>query len=561
MGTRLSSGASRPAFRLPQQSTWASPEPGAVTENLPHMSAISSPELVWVGAAELARRIRAREVSATEAVEACIARIEDLNPKLNSVAIPLFEQARREAKEADAAPKRAGDLGPLHGVPITIKEQFQVKGQPSTWGLPSRARELSEQDGPLVQRLREAGGIVIGITNVPQLLLYSESDNPVYGRTNNPWNLERTPGGSSGGEAATIAAGESPLGLGSDIGGSIRVPAHFSGIQGLKPGTRRLTLLDDPPFFESGQEGLVPSPGPLAREVEDLELAMRILAAPGQHQIDWKVPPVPWSEPSQVDVSRLRVGFYLEDDYFPWSTGIKRAVTEASDALRGTVAEVVPWPAPPTREGVELFYGLISAGGDVAVRLLGRNPKTPQIAGLVQVLRTPAVARPALARALRALGEERLADVLGYVRELSAGDYHELVVRAHRFRERVLASMVDAGLDAVICAVHPLPALRHGGSYLLGSVPGPTFLWNLMGVPSGSAAVTRVRGDEQTGRDARSRDRVERAAAETDAGSAGLPIGVQVLAKPWREDIVLALMRVLQDKLRHNPDYPARPID
>jgi fatty acid amide hydrolase len=528
-----------------------------VRENLRDMAAIASSELIWIGAAELARLIRAKEVSANEAVEACLARIEELNPKLNSVAIPLFEQARREASEADVAVKRGDDLGPLHGVPITIKEQFQVKGQPSTWGLPSRARELSDNDGPLVHRLRQAGGIVVGITNVPQLLLYTESDNPVYGRTNNPWDLERTPGGSSGGEAASIAAGESPLGLGSDIGGSIRVPAHFSGIQGLKPGTRRLTLLDDPRFFESGQEGLIPSPGPLAREVEDLELAMRIVAAPDQH--DWKVPPVPWNEPAKVDVSKLRVGFYVEDDYFPWSTAIKRAVTEASEALRGSVAEVNPWPAPPTREGVELFYGLISAGGGTVMRLLGRNPKTPQIAGLVQVLRTPAVARPALARALRAMREERLADVLGYVRELSAGDYQELVVRAHRFRERVLASMVDAGLDAVICAVHPLPALRHGGSFLLGSVAGPTFLWNLMGVPSGSAAVTRVRENEQTGRNSRSRDRVERAAAETDAGSVGLPVGVQVVAKPWREDIVLALMRTLQDKLRGNPDYPTRP--
>jgi fatty acid amide hydrolase len=523
------------------------------------MAMLASRELVWVGAAQLARLIQTKEVSSKEVVEAHLVRIEELNPKLNSVAIPLVEQARQEASEADAAIKRSDELGPLHGVPITIKDQFQVKGLPSTWGLPSRAKELSTHDGPLVHRLRQAGGIVIGITNVPQLLIYTESDNPVYGRTLNPWNLERTPGGSSGGEGATIAAGESPLGLGSDIGGSIRVPAHFNGIQGLKPGTRRLTLLDDPRFFESGQEGLISSPGPLAREVEDLDLAMRIMAAPGQDQIDWKVPPVPWAEPSEVDLSKLRIGFYVEDDYFPWSPAIKRAVTEAADALGGSVAQVDRWPAPPTREGVELFYGLISAGGSTVLRQLGRNPKTPQISGLVQVLRTPAIARPALARALRAAGEERLADVLGYIRELGAGDYQELVVRAHRFRERVLASMVDAGLDAVICAAYPLPALRHGGSYLLGSVAGPTFLWNLMGVPSGSAAVTRVREDEQSGRNARSRDRVERAAAGTDAGSAGLPVGVQVVAKPWREDIVLALMHALQDKLRGNPDYPARP--
>jgi fatty acid amide hydrolase len=119
--------------------------------------------------------------------------------------------------------------------------------------------------------------------------------------------------------------------------------------------------------------------------------------------------------------------------------------------------------------------------------------------------------------------------------------------------------MADAGLDAVICAAHPLPALRHGGSYLLGSVAGCTFLWNVMGVPSGSAAVTRVREDEQASREQRTRDRVMRAAAETDAGSAGLPVGVQVVARPWREDVVLAVMRRLQDSIRERPDYPSRP--
>ena len=512
-----------------------------------------------MGAAELANLIRDRQVSAAEAVEARVARIQELNPKLNSVAIPLFDQARREAGEADAAVKRGDRMGPLHGVPITIKEQFQVAGQPSTWGLPSRSSELAAHDGPLVHRLREAGGIVVGITNVPQLLIYHESDNPVYGRANNPWDLDRTPGGSSGGEGATIAAGESPLGLGSDIGGSIRVPAHFNGIQGLKPGSRRLTTLDDPAFFHSGQEGLLSSPGPLAREVEDLELAMRILAAPGQSDIDHRIPPVPWNEPSKVDVSQLRIGFYVEDDYFPSSLAIKRAVAQAADALRGSVAEVVKWEAPPTREAVQLFYGLISAGGNVVLGQLGRNPKTPQIAGLVQVLKMPGVARPAIARALRASGNDRMADLLGFIRSADATAFHDLVLRANRYRQRALASMADAGLDAVICAAHPLPALRHGGSYLLGSVAGCTFLWNLMGVPAGSAAVTRVREDEQAGRTQRTRDRVERAAAQTDAGSAGLPVGVQVVARPWREDVVLAVMRRLQEALRGRPDYPSRP--
>jgi len=312
--------------------------------------------------------IRAKEVSASQAVEAHLGRIEQLNAKLNSVAIPLFAQARGEAAAADAATRRGDDLGPLHGVPITIKEEFKVAGLPSTWGLPSRVGDLAAQIGPLVHRLRSAGAVVVGITNVSQLLLYIESDNPVYGRSNNPWDVARTPGGSSGGEAATIAAGGSSLGLGSDIGGSIRVPAHFNGIQGLKPGSRRPTTLDDPPFFRTGQEALLASPGPLAREVEDLELVMRVLAASGQDVFDGDVPPMPWREPSSVDVSKLRIGFYLVDDYFASSIAVQRAVGEAAHALRGSVADVVEWDAPPTREAVALFYGLASAGGDSVLR-------------------------------------------------------------------------------------------------------------------------------------------------------------------------------------------------
>ena len=130
-------------------------------------------------------------------------------------------------------------MGPLHGVPITIKDQFLVAGTPTTWGLPNQAGHRAEEDGPLVQRWRQAGAIILGKTNVPQLLYYAESDNPLYGRANNPWNLARTPGGSSGGEGAIIAAGGSPIGMGGDIGGSLRIPAHFCGLTTLKPTSGR----------------------------------------------------------------------------------------------------------------------------------------------------------------------------------------------------------------------------------------------------------------------------------------------------------------------------------
>jgi fatty acid amide hydrolase len=222
--------------------------------------------LTELGAAELARLIASGAVSSREVVAARIARIAAVNPKLNAVVAPRFEEALAEAAAADAAQARGESRGPLHGVPVTLKECFDLAGTPSTFGLPQRATHRATADDPYVVRLRRAGAIVLGKTNVPQLLLYIESDNPVYGRTSNPWNLDRTPGGSSGGEGAIIAAGGSPLGLGSDLGGSIRFPAHFCGIHGLKPTSGRLNFLNK--VLLPGMEGVRDQAGPLARRVE-----------------------------------------------------------------------------------------------------------------------------------------------------------------------------------------------------------------------------------------------------------------------------------------------------
>ncbi len=190
-------------------------------------------------AAQIARRVARREVSALEVVQAHIARIEAVNGRLNAVVVPRFDEARTEAAAADDRLARGEPIGPLHGVPITVKECFHLAGTPASIGLARRQHELSADDGLLVARLRKAGAIVLGKTNLPQLMIWHESDNPVYGRTNNPWDLGRTPGGSTGGEAAIIAARGSPLGLGNDLGGSIRVPCHFCGIHGFKPTSLR----------------------------------------------------------------------------------------------------------------------------------------------------------------------------------------------------------------------------------------------------------------------------------------------------------------------------------
>ena len=205
--------------------------------------------LTSASATELSRMIRDRSVSSSEVVEAHLRRIEQMNPRLNAVVQVLAGQARRRAGEADRATARRESWGPLHGIPVTAKDTIEIRGVPSTGGTMGRADHLPAEDATVIRRLRGAGAIVVGLTNVPELVLAGDTDNLVYGRTNNPYDLSRTPGGSSGGEAAAIAAGLSPLGLGSDVGGSIRLPAHFCGIAGLKPTTGRVPSTGHwPPF-------------------------------------------------------------------------------------------------------------------------------------------------------------------------------------------------------------------------------------------------------------------------------------------------------------------------
>jgi fatty acid amide hydrolase len=191
-------------------------------------------ELNKLSAAELIKGYREHQFSVAEVVESYIHRIKQMNETVNAVVVPLFDQARSEAKILDEMLLRGKIKGLLHGVPVTIKENIDVSGTPSTWGIEGREHENAKTDDPTVQRLRDAGAVIIAKTNAMQLLMGCETVNPIYGRTNNPWSLERTPGGSSGGEGASVASFFSPIGVGTDIGGSVRTPAHFCGIHALK---------------------------------------------------------------------------------------------------------------------------------------------------------------------------------------------------------------------------------------------------------------------------------------------------------------------------------------
>ena len=287
-------------------------------------------DLHFKSAAEIARLIRERKISAIETLEHFLARVEKYNPRLNAIIWLDAARARERARAADAALAKGEIWGPLHGVPMTIKESYNVAGSPTTWGDPDLKNNVTETSALAVERLEKAGVVLFGKTNVPLLLADHQSFNAIYGTTNNPWDLARTPGGSSGGSAAALAAGLTGIEAGSDIGGSIRIPAHFCGVFGLKPtwGVAAPKGQALPGSYAYADMSVI---GPLARGADDLEIALNAMAGPDEIDgIAWKVDLPGCGAASLKD---FRIAVKLCDPNCEVETGYADALQALADAL------------------------------------------------------------------------------------------------------------------------------------------------------------------------------------------------------------------------------------
>src|SRR5579864_6799393 len=309
-------------------------------------------DITFLSAVGMAQQIREKKISPVELAEAHLAKIERLNPKLNAFVHVDTEQVQSEAHAAEAAVMSGRTLGPLHGVPISIKSSLDVACLRCEAGTRLRTGYVATEDAPLVARLRNAGAIVLGVTNTPELLMAWETDNLLYGRTNSPWDLERTPGGSSGGEAAAIAAGMSAGGVGSDGGGSIRVPAHFSGICGLKPTPGRVPATGHFPA-SGGPFALIGVVGPMARTVADVRALFAVMQGPDDG--DTCAAPVFLRWPSDSEARQLRIGYFEDDGRTPVTPEIRAAVRTAAHALRSAGFQVEPFRPEGLEEARKLW--------------------------------------------------------------------------------------------------------------------------------------------------------------------------------------------------------------
>jgi len=315
---------------------------------------------IWqLSAIELAQRIAKRELSSVEVVNAHLARIEAVNPALNAIVKVLGAEARAEAAAADRRLAAGETVGPLHGVPFTVKENIDMAGLPTTWGVPALAQAVVPADAPVVERMRAAGAIPVGRTNLPDFGLRVHTDSALHGLTRNPWNPQRTAGGSSGGEAAAIATGMSPLGLGNDLGGSLRNPAHCCGIASIKPSQGSVpaaTVIPPEDYNISFQ--LMAVDGCLARSVADVRAGFTALAGP--HPRDPLSLPVTFTDLDVAGGDRVKVAVLPDPPGGSTHPEIAAAVRRAADALADDGFEVTEAVPPDYEQAIELWGTILS---------------------------------------------------------------------------------------------------------------------------------------------------------------------------------------------------------
>lgn len=505
------------------------------------------------------QKLSSGELTSVALTRMLLARIEQLQTTVKPLALVFKESALEAAAASDVRRKQNTLLSPLDGIPITIKENIDIARYPSTIGMNSRRDHRAEKDAFIVEQLRKAGCIFLGKSNLSQAMLFHESRNPVYGQTQNPHNSTRAPGGSSGGEAAAIAAGASMGGFGTDIGGSIRIPAHFCGVVGIKPTVDRISNNGINGAI-GGQEMVRGQVGPMARTVADVALLLEAISPELGSHVDARVPPLPWSLPLIKDsVKGWRVGLVYQDGLVTPSRAVQRALQEAAEALRQAGAEVIELQLPHVEELIfSYFAGMSADGGKTLLSQIDADDLDEALKPIAMLARTPAAARKIASKGAQAAGEMMLSRMLGAVGEKNVATFWGLVRTMRRLQLAEVTWWNEHHLDGLLCPVHATPAIHHGMGKDFTLAGSFSMRYNFVNFPAGSVPVTTVRADEEIRLLERnqSTNQFEKRAARVDAGSKGLPVGVQVVGRPYREDTVLTLMSVIEKAARLVDGYP-----
>ncbi|KAF9530362.1 amidase [Crepidotus variabilis] len=510
-------------------------------------------------ATEIVSHIEKGRWTASYVLEAYIKRAVYAHEQTNCLTEVFFPRARKQAAELDAEFILTKKLrGPLHGVPVSIKDQFKIEGVDNSIGFSQWLNKPAERNADIVNLLIAAGAIIYVKTNVPQTMFAFECSNPVFGRTTNPYNDGYTSGGSSGGEAALLAMDGSAIGIGSDIGGSLRIPAAYCGVYSLKPAGGRVSYIGacgPTPGFD----GIVSVAGPMGRSVKDLEIVSRIIFGQGT---DTSLPPIPFRD---VEIpKRLKFGYYTSDKYIKASPACQRAVFETIERLREAGHECVQIEFPDAPHTAELFVGLTSADG-YKTMLSHIGPDKRENALFLSTLgpRLPGpIRRLAAWLAERILGDEIFAGAMRMSHAITLTDYwkllHEKRECIQRFHDEI---WVKHDLDAIIAPVQAMPQLPHGGCDNFIALAASTFVYNLLDLPVGCIPVTRVDAqkdvvlDEWWGGSDHGSPMMENGLFKGDKplykpeSLHGMPVSIQIVGKKWEEEKLLGVMGVVDGVL------------
>jgi Asp-tRNA(Asn)/Glu-tRNA(Gln) amidotransferase A subunit family amidase len=467
-------------------------------------------DVVLQSATQQLQLLRSRTITVSQLAEAHIDQIVRLNPRLNAFADFDADRVRAQAVQMDAQHDRRG---PLFGLPITIKSSIATAGYKCEIGSLLNKGNIPREDAVVIARLRAAGALILGTTNCPEFLMAYETDNLLHGRTANPWDLARTPGGSSGGESAAIAAGMSAAGLGSDSGGSVRVPAHFTGICSLKPTPGRVPGTGHlPPCV--GPFSVLGAIGPMARTIEDVALLFRTLS--GQDPNDPISPPIPQRSPSAQDLRAQTIGFFEDDGLVPVTSETRAAVQAAAAALRDAGFRVEPfWPRTLEQLRKLWMTFFVQCGAMFyASTIAGKNGQLSPIFN-------------------------EFLQIAGAQTSITAPELLNAWAELDLLRAKTLEELSE--YPVLLCSVASIPAWRHGErawtidgqmvEYL--DAVRHTQWFNVLAAP---AAVVPV------GRSAE-----------------GLPIGVQIVARPYEDEIALGVASVVDAAFGYRPPPVALP--
>jgi len=474
-----------------------------------------------------------------------------------------IEEAFAEARKCDEIRSQTPhnqrkNLGLLFGIPISVKENVLQKGYDSTCGLATRCFMPSKQDGLAMELLRKEGAIPFARSTVPQLLSVIETISHIWNRADNPWNASKSTGGSSGGEAGLIATNCSPIGIGTDGLGSLRIPAVWCGIYSFKPTADRINWKHSILFLSYLSEArwnvLYPSIGPMGKSVDDLILATKCLARKENREKDPHFPYLEWDDKQihQIKNKKLRVGYVLTEEMFDTCKGMKRAVLEVIDELRQSGYEVEEIKIPNFNSMIRITLALMTSDGMSKGNLLALNGERliTELKNRLFLSFIPRWLRKFSMPLIRALGEERAAYLGNWTAGLTGDQWLWVLHEKDQVEQQFFNFWREKEFDAIITPGSALPALDHGTSGELAL--NVSYLWisNMFNLPAGIIPVTRVRkGEDHYGKDDSVHiDWLYRQAADVMKNTEGLPLGVQVLTLPFEDEKCLGIMKLLQEK-------------